>query len=215
VYGPILPNWPRQAVQSSRDLRSHQPPTPPTAFSHSLGQLPSSRTLSRTSAIGSGNSNRDITAKHRLRPLRRHVSVRRAEINVSEIRKLISRWHLDEVGAERNAARRKKSVSTDSRHYPQEVDLKYKIREFPRANRLVGLPLASNSVSISGAPQRPPRTVDHNVSVILNDQVRSRMPLGICGPDRSRRPVKYKVPIGLHDRLRDCAADGACRPPGG
>jgi hypothetical protein len=60
------------------------------------------------------------TAKHRLRPLRRHLSVRRAEINVSEIRKLISRWHRDEVGAERNAARRKKSVSTDSRHYPQE-----------------------------------------------------------------------------------------------
>jgi hypothetical protein len=44
--------------------------------------------------------------------------------------------------------------------------------------RLVGLPLASNSVSVSGAPQRPPRTVDHNVSVILNNQVRSRMPMG-------------------------------------
>jgi hypothetical protein len=96
-----------------------------------------------------------------------------------------------------------------------QLTLKYKIREFPIANRLVGLPLASNSVSVSGAPQRPPRTVDHNVSVILNDQVRSRMPLGARGPNRSPRPVKYKVPIGLHDRLRDCAADGAGRPPGG
>src|SRR5580704_11684665 len=83
------------------------------------------------------------------------------------------------------------------------------------ANGLVGLALASNSVSVSGAPQRTPRTVDHNVSVILNDEVRSRMPVGARGPNRSRRPVQYKVPIGLHDRLRDCAADGACRPPGG
>jgi hypothetical protein len=42
--------------------------------------------------------------------------------NVSEIRNLISRWHRDELGAERKAARRKcsESVSTDSRHYPQE-----------------------------------------------------------------------------------------------
>ena len=35
-----------------------------------------------------------------------------------------------------------------------QLTLKYKIREFPIANRLVGLPLASNSVSVSGAPQR-------------------------------------------------------------
>ena len=32
---------------------------------------------------------------------------RRAERNVSEVRKLISRWHRNKLGAERNAARRK------------------------------------------------------------------------------------------------------------
>jgi hypothetical protein len=37
------------------------------------------------------------------------------------IRKLISRWHRDELGAERMAARRKCFESgNDSRHYPQE-----------------------------------------------------------------------------------------------
>ena len=48
---------------------------------------------------------RYITAKHRLRPLRRHLSVRRAEMQCERIRKLISRWHRDELGAERKAAR--------------------------------------------------------------------------------------------------------------
>jgi hypothetical protein len=38
---------------------------------------------------------------------------------VSEIRKLISRWHRDELGAEREAARRECSKSLASRHYPQ------------------------------------------------------------------------------------------------
>jgi hypothetical protein len=37
------------------------------------------------------------------------------------IRKLISRWHRDELGrAQGNAAEMLKSVSTDSRYYPQE-----------------------------------------------------------------------------------------------
>jgi hypothetical protein len=41
--------------------------------------------------------------------------------NVSDIRTLTSRWHRDELGAERKAARREmpENVSTDSRHYPQ------------------------------------------------------------------------------------------------
>src|SRR2546430_1329501 len=64
------------------------------------------------------------------------------------------------------------------------------------------------------SPQRPSRAVDHNVSIILNGQVRSRMPLGGRGPNRSRGPVKHKIPICLHDRLRDCAAVSACCPPG-
>jgi hypothetical protein len=38
--------------------------------------------------------------------LRRHLSVRRAEINVSGSANS-SRWHRDELGAERKAARRK------------------------------------------------------------------------------------------------------------
>ena len=41
----------------------------------------------------------DITARHRLRPLRRHLSVRRAEMQCERIRKLISCWHRDELGA--------------------------------------------------------------------------------------------------------------------
>ena len=57
--------------------------------------------------VGSRDLNGDITAKHRLRPLRRHLSVRRAEMQCERIRKLISRWHRDELGAERKAARRK------------------------------------------------------------------------------------------------------------
>ena len=44
---------------------------------------------------------------HRLRPLRRHLSIRRAEMQCERIRKLRSRWHRDELGAERKAARRK------------------------------------------------------------------------------------------------------------
>ena len=36
------------------------------------------------------------------------------------IRKLISRWHRDELGAERKAARRKCSKALASRHYPNE-----------------------------------------------------------------------------------------------
>jgi hypothetical protein len=35
----------------------------------------------------------------RRRPLRRHLSVRRAEMQCERIRKLISRWHRDELGA--------------------------------------------------------------------------------------------------------------------
>ena len=35
--GPILPNWPRRAAQSRRDLRSRHPQTTPTAFLHGLG----------------------------------------------------------------------------------------------------------------------------------------------------------------------------------
>ena len=42
------------------------------------------------------------------------------------IRKLISRWHRDELGAERKAtAEMLESVSTDSRHYPQEREARF------------------------------------------------------------------------------------------
>ena len=43
----------------------------------------------------------------RRRPLRRHLSVRRAEMQCERIRKLISRWHRNKLGAERKAAWRK------------------------------------------------------------------------------------------------------------
>jgi hypothetical protein len=64
--------------------------------------------------------------RHRIgkwrRPLRRHLSVRRAEMQCERIRKLISRWHRDEPGAraQGSAAEMLESVSTDSRHYPLE-----------------------------------------------------------------------------------------------
>ena len=35
-HGPILPNWPRRAAQSRRDIRSRHPQTTPTAFLHGL-----------------------------------------------------------------------------------------------------------------------------------------------------------------------------------
>src|ERR1039458_1550655 len=38
-HGPILPNWPRRAAQSRRDLRSRHPQTTPTAFLHGLGHV--------------------------------------------------------------------------------------------------------------------------------------------------------------------------------
>src|ERR1700719_2014290 len=82
-----------------------------------------------------------------------------------------------EPSAMQRAGKKALAPILDTIRKNDQLTLKYKIREFPIANRLVGLPLASNSVSVSGAPKRPPRTVDHNVSVILNDQVRSRMPL--------------------------------------
>ena len=42
-HGPILPNWPRRAAQSRRDLRSRHPQTTPTAFLHGLGQKRTNR----------------------------------------------------------------------------------------------------------------------------------------------------------------------------
>jgi hypothetical protein len=35
-HGSILPNWPRRAAQSRRDLRSRHPQTTPIAFLHGL-----------------------------------------------------------------------------------------------------------------------------------------------------------------------------------
>jgi hypothetical protein len=58
----------------------------------------------------------------------RHLSERKC--NVSEIRKLISRWHRDELGAERKAARRKCSKAATI------LDIIRKRRPHPKAAEL-------------------------------------------------------------------------------
>src|ERR1700730_17774247 len=88
----------------------HSPVGPGLAFNaFGSGQLPSSRALSRTSGLGRKLRHyRKAPAKAIAAAPERLASGNQCE----RIRKLISRWHRDELGAERKAARRKCSKAS-------------------------------------------------------------------------------------------------------